>query len=179
MCIMQFGNLNLTPVTERMDLVAAPVAQAIQSMNASEIFVTEIDPAISDTAAFCTHYNTPLDRAVNCIILEATRADKKWLAACCVLGAKRADVNGLVRRMLDARRASFAPREVAVSETKMEFGAIGPIGLPAGMKILIDKAVIDLDRLIIGSGMRNSKLVTSGKILGDLPGVVVLENLGR
>jgi prolyl-tRNA editing enzyme YbaK/EbsC (Cys-tRNA(Pro) deacylase) len=147
--------------------------------NADEIGVVEIDPALSDTAAFCERYGTTLGQAANCVILEAKRADKVWYAACVILGSTRADVNGVVRRTLDARKTSFAQMEKAVSETGMEYGGITPIGLPSNWPILIDKAVADSGYVIIGSGLRKSKLAIPGKLFSKIPNVQIIEGLAR
>lgn len=174
------GTLTIVPVRENLSLVARPVAEALEhAPHGDMVGVAGIDATLSDTAAFCEHYKVGLDRAANCVILEAKRGDETWLAACVVLGTTRADVNGLARKTLDARRVSFAPMERAVSETGMEYGAITPVGLPAKWPILIDKAVAETDLLIIGSGIRASKLVVPGTFLASLPNVQVLEGLGR
>ena len=94
-----------------------------------------------------------------------------------VLATTRADVNGLVRRRLDARKASFAAMDVAVVETGMEYGGITPIGLPADWPILVDAAVVAAGDVVIGSGVRRSKLVVPGKALSELPGAEVIDGL--
>ncbi len=177
---IKLGTLKIVPVTEHLDLVAKPVSDALSKLSsAGEVGVAEIDPNLSDTAAFCEHYQVGMERAANCVVLEAKRAERTWFAACVILGSTRADVNGLARKTLDARKVSFAPMEKAVSETGMEYGAITPIGLPEGWSILVDKAVADTDYVIIGSGIRKSKLIISGKFLATLPTAQVLEGLGR
>jgi len=177
---MHLGALTIVPVRANLHLVAQPVANALKGFaDAERVGVAEIDPALSDTTAFCAHYKISLEQAANCVILEAKRGDREWLAACVVLGNTRADVNGLARKTLDARRVSFAPMERAVSETGMEYGAITPLGLPASWPILIDARVAASDAVVIGSGIRASKLIVSGSFLAALPSVRVLENLGR
>ena len=69
--------------------------------------------------------------------------------------------------------------EVAVAETAMEYGGITPIGLPDGWPVFLDAAVAVAPQVVIGSGVRRSKLVLSGDTLRRLPGVTVLEALGR
>jgi hypothetical protein len=101
------------------------------------------------------------------------------MAACLVLATTRADVNGLVRRHLGARKASFAPQDVAVAESGMAYGGITPIGLPASWPVLVDAAVAAGELLVIGSGTRGSKLAVPGDVLARLPGAVVLEGLGQ
>ena len=101
------------------------------------------------------------------------------LAACLVFATTRADVNGVVRRHLDVRKASFAPMAEAVELTGMEYGGITPLGLPAGWPILIDAEVAAAPAVVVGSGVRRSKLVLPGRALAALPGAVVVDGLGR
>ena len=77
------------------------------------------------------------------------------------------------------RKASFAPADVAVAETGMEYGGITPIGLPAAWPILVDAAAAATPAVIIGSGVRRSKLALTGQTLATLPGAVVVEGLAR
>jgi len=177
---MKFGNLEFLKATEHPELVAPAVAATLAGLvGAGEVGVAEIDPTLSDTAAFCEKYQIGMDKAANCVVLEAKRGERSWFAACVILGSTRADVNGLARRTLDARKVSFAPMEKAVAQSAMEFGAITPVGLPAGWSILVDKAVADSDYVIIGSGIRKSKLLVPGKFLASLPNAQVLEGLSQ
>ncbi len=177
---IKLGILNIIPATEHSELLVSSVINALANLiNADQVGVTEIDPNLSDTAEFCAHYQVGMNQAANCVVLEAKRADKSWFAACVILGSTRADVNGLARRTLDARKVSFALMEQAVIQTGMEYGAITPVGLPSDWSILIDKAVVASDYVIIGSGIRKSKLVVPGSFLASLPNAQVLEGLGR
>jgi prolyl-tRNA editing enzyme YbaK/EbsC (Cys-tRNA(Pro) deacylase) len=139
------------------------------------MWVAEIDPEVADTAAFCERYAVPLDVSANCVVVAGRRGADTRMAACMVLATSRADVNGVVRRRLDARRASFAPMDLAVSETGMEYGGITPVGLPAGWPILVDAAVAATPYVVIGSGLRRSKLVVAGADLARLPDAEVLD----
>ena len=172
------GSLNWTPAAEHPELVAPPVAEALAALT-PDVWVAAIDDELADTAAFTEAYGVPSEASANCVVVAARRAGETRLAACVVLATTRADVNGLVRRHLDARKASFAPQDVAVSTTGMAYGGITPIGLPADVPVLVDAAVAAGDWLVIGSGIRGSKLAVSGSALAALPGAVVLEGLGR
>nr|MDT0665932.1 YbaK/EbsC family protein [Micromonospora sp. DSM 115978] len=119
-----------------------------------------------------------LEESANCVIVAARRGSETRFAACVVLATTRADVNGLVRRHLGARKASFAPRDEAVSATGMEFGGITPIGLPADWPVLVDAAVAAAGRVVAGSGLRRSKLFLPGKALAAVPGAEGLVGLG-
>jgi prolyl-tRNA editing enzyme YbaK/EbsC (Cys-tRNA(Pro) deacylase) len=142
-------------------------------------WVAAIDEDLADTAAFTEAYDVPPTTSANCVVVAARRGGETTLAACLVLATTRADVNGLVRRHLGARKASFAPQDVAVAESGMAYGGITPIGLPAAWPLLIDAAVAAGELLVVGSGIRGSKLALPGSVLAQLPGAVVLEGLGQ
>jgi len=172
---VELGKLRFVPVTQAIGLVGGPVQRYMQSTDVSDgLWVSEIDPGLADTAAFCEHYEIGLDVSANCVVVEARRADRVWFAACVVLAITRADVNGIVRKHLDARKISFAPMDAAVSLTGMEYGGITPVGLPDDWPILVDRNVIDEDRVIIGSGIRGSKLLAATEVLASLPNAEVL-----
>ncbi|SOE00982.1 YbaK/EbsC family protein [Blastococcus haudaquaticus] len=172
------GSLTWLPAVERPDLLAAPVAAALAGLTVPA-WVAEIDEDLADTAAFSDAYGVPLEASANCVVVAARRAGQTSLAACVVLATTRADVNGVVRRHLDARKASFAPQDVAVAESGMAFGGITPVGLPASWPVLVDPAVAAADLVVIGSGTRGGKLAVPGSALAALPGAHVLEGLGR
>jgi prolyl-tRNA editing enzyme YbaK/EbsC (Cys-tRNA(Pro) deacylase) len=174
----RLGSLTWLPAADRPDLLAAPVAAALPQLGAPA-WVAEIDDGLADTAAFSDAYGVPLDASANCVVVAARRAGQTSLAACVVLATTRADVNGLVRRHLDARKASFAPQDVAVAESGMAFGGITPVGLPAGWPVLVDDAVAEAGYVVIGSGTRGSKLAVPGAALAALPAAQVLAGLGR
>jgi prolyl-tRNA editing enzyme YbaK/EbsC (Cys-tRNA(Pro) deacylase) len=96
-----------------------------------------------------------------------------------VLATMRADINGVVRRHLGVRKVSFAPMSDAVELTGMEYGGITPIGLPPGWQILVDAAVAGTPQVVIGSGVRGSKIVLPGRSVAELPGAEILPELGR
>jgi prolyl-tRNA editing enzyme YbaK/EbsC (Cys-tRNA(Pro) deacylase) len=93
------------------------------------------------------------------------------------LATTRADVNGVVKRRLDVRKASFAPMDDAVGITGMQYGGITPIGLPADWPLLLDTRVAVAPELVIGSGIRGGKLLVPGDLLAKLAGAEVIEGL--
>jgi prolyl-tRNA editing enzyme YbaK/EbsC (Cys-tRNA(Pro) deacylase) len=60
----------------------------------------------------------------------------------------------------------------------MQYGGITPVGLPAQWPVLIDAAVAKTESVVIGSGIRGSKLRLPGRLLAELPGAQVLDGLG-
>jgi prolyl-tRNA editing enzyme YbaK/EbsC (Cys-tRNA(Pro) deacylase) len=177
------GKLEFSPAVSQPDLLAATVAAALADpswpLAAADVGVAEIDPQLADTAAFCERYGVSPAESANCVVIAGRREGEVRFAACVVLATTRADVNGVARRALDVRKASFAATDIAVAETAMEYGGITPIGLPAGWPVLVDAAVAGTAQVVIGSGLRRSKLALAGKTLAALPGAVVIENLAR
>ena len=172
------GKLATEPARTRKDLLALPVFEALETWSADDVSVAPIDPDLADTAAFCAAYDVGLDISANCVLIAGKRGGDVRYAACMVLATTRADVNGVVRKLLDVRKASFAPMDVAVAESGMEYGGITPIGLPASWPILVDAAVAATPFVVIGSGVRHSKIVLPGAALGELPNAQVVEGLG-
>jgi prolyl-tRNA editing enzyme YbaK/EbsC (Cys-tRNA(Pro) deacylase) len=113
----------------------------------------------------------------NCVVVGGKREGVERFAACVVLSSTRADVNGVVRRYLDVRKASFLPMERAVTLTGMEYGGITPIGLPPDWPLLVDRRVIVQAMVVIGSGVRRSKILLPGDVLAQLPAADVLDGL--
>lgn len=174
------GTFNFVSAKESPSLVAEPVLEALSTVPGGEtVGVCEIDPAFSDTVNFCEHYHITPDQAANCVIVEAKRGEERQLVACVVLASTRADVNGKVCEVLGMKKASFAPMERAVAESGMEFGAITPIGLPARWPIIVDRAVAESAYVIVGSGIRSTKLAVTGAFLATLRGAQVVDGLGQ
>jgi prolyl-tRNA editing enzyme YbaK/EbsC (Cys-tRNA(Pro) deacylase) len=171
------------PVPDCLDELTAPVAAALRdwtgAVPADRIVYVETDPQWADTAVFVEHYGRDLlERSANCVVVAGRRGGETTLAACLVLSTTKVDVNGVVRRQLGARKASFAAMDTATGATGMEYGGITPIGLPGDWPLLVDSAVVDLPYVLVGSGRRRGKLLVPGKAFAELPGAVVLEGLG-
>jgi prolyl-tRNA editing enzyme YbaK/EbsC (Cys-tRNA(Pro) deacylase) len=167
------------PALDRPDLLAPPVLAGLKASTVGQVLVAAIDPDLADTAAFCEAYNVRPEDSANCVVVAGKREGETRYAACMILATTRADVNGVVRRRLDVRKASFAPMAEAVELTGMEYGGITPIGLPEGWPILVDAAVASADAVVIGSGIRGSKIAIPGRALAALPGAVVVEGLAN
>lgn len=174
------GTLTSVPVLDHLDLVAPSTAEALRSWPyAGQVGVCEIDPDLADTAALTAAFDLPLTSSGNCVLVAGSRGGDQRIAACVVPANTRADVNTLVRRVLDVRKASFLSMDRAVAESGMEYGGITPVGLPAGWRLLVDAALTGEDVVCVGSGLRRSKLLIPGPALAHLPGAEVIDGLGR
>ena len=164
------GSLEAVPALERTDLLAEPVVEALRALPdevAAGCLVAAIDPTLADTAAFCEAYGSPLEASANCVVVAGSRSGERRFAACVVLATTRADVNTVVRKRLDVRKASFAPMDEAVELTGMAYGGITPFGVPASWPVLVDPAVLATPAVVVGSGRRESKLLVPGAVLGE------------
>jgi prolyl-tRNA editing enzyme YbaK/EbsC (Cys-tRNA(Pro) deacylase) len=112
------------------------------------------------------------------VVIAAKRGSEVTYAACMVTATTRANVNGLVRQHLGARKASFGPVDVVTELTGMEYGGITPVGLPESWPVLVDDRVAKLPSVVIGSGIRGSKLWLPGRLLAELPAGQILPGLG-
>ncbi len=177
--VFEIGALRTVPASSRGDLLGETTRRWLEDAGLiNEVGVVEIDPALSDTAATQHHFALPPSSLVNCVVVGGKREGVERFGACAVLATTRADVNGLARRALDVRKASFLETERAVVLTGMEYGAITPIGLPELWPVLVDKRVVESEAIVLGSGMRRSKIVLNGELLRLVPHVEVLDSLG-
>jgi prolyl-tRNA editing enzyme YbaK/EbsC (Cys-tRNA(Pro) deacylase) len=173
------GPLESLPVLAHPELLGAPVHDALSRWPlAEQVAVVEIDPAVADTAAMSETYGISMATGANCVVVMGRRDGEERIAACVVRADTRADINNLVKRTLDVRKCSFLSMERAVEESGMEYGGITPVGLPEGWRLLVDAAVLDIPVTVIGSGVRRSKLLLAGGLLGELPGAEVIDSLG-
>jgi prolyl-tRNA editing enzyme YbaK/EbsC (Cys-tRNA(Pro) deacylase) len=153
------------PSAERSDHLPAAVAAHLPEQ---DVIVFPVADAHSDTANFSERYGFSLEDCANTLVLKYTKEGADHYAAVVALGSRRLDVNGAVKEALGARRLSFAKREVATELTAMEFGGITAFGLPAGMRILIDQAVMDRQFVVMGAGYRRTKLLLATAALAGL-----------
>ena len=67
------GNLTWEPLSERLDLVASPVAAAASLVPGAR--VAEIDDMLADTAAFFEAYDVALEASANCVVVFGRRGE--------------------------------------------------------------------------------------------------------
>lgn len=173
-----FGSLDPVRALERPDLLPPAVLAAVRNHVPSAL-VFEVDPAHSDTETLCRVHDLPLEVMANAVLVLGRREGEERRACCLTLAHRRVDINAVVRRRLDVRKASFAPMDVAVAESGMEYGGITPVGLPAGWPVWVDAAVADTELVCIGAGIRGAKLLVPGAALLDLPLAERVEGLAR
>ncbi|GIG20980.1 hypothetical protein Cch01nite_17040 [Cellulomonas chitinilytica] len=182
------GALTWAPALDHPDLLAPSTLAHLRRWAdvdpaaAGAVLVTEIDPDLADTAALTEAYGLPPAASANCVLVAGRREGDERIAAAVVRATTRADVNNAVKRLLDVRKASFLPMDRATAESGMEYGGITPLGLPGTYRVLVDARVTVEEPgaggdVVIGSGLRRSKLALPGALLGRAPGVEVVDGL--
>ena len=139
--------------------------------------LVEIDPSLADTAAFCEHYGYSLEMSANAILV-ASRRPPGVHAIGLVLATNRLDVNKTLCRLMEVKRASFAPADLTRDLTGMEIGGVTPFGLLPGVPVYVDDRIAALGRCIVGGGSRSLKVVVDPEVFGRMDGVEVVAGLG-
>lgn len=164
-----------------MDLRSDPTEQRVidaVSATGSSFSIIDCDPERADTAAFCEAYGFSLADSAN-TILVATKEAEPRVVACVVLATHRLDVNGIVRRRLEARKVSFAPADMTSELTGMVMGGVTPFGLPDSIPVWVDEVVLGRDRVVVGGGSRSMKVTCGPEVLTKLSQCEVVSGLAR
>ena len=174
-------SLKFNKVTENKNLVANSTYNSIiNTFNEDEqdnILVSEIDQNYMDGNLLCEHYGVDPNTGVNCLICECKRGDIKSYVALLVPVGYIYSMNKTVRKYTNSRMVSVAPIDFVLDKTGMEYGSINPIGLPKEWKIFIDPKVLEVERIICGSGVQKSKLSLPSKYLLKLDNAEILNDL--
>lgn len=136
------------------------------------------DPALADTAAFCEAYGYSPEDSANAIVVVG-KGETPSYVMCLVLANNRLDVNKVVRKRLGVRKCSFASADETKELTGMEIGGVTPFGSTAGLDLWIDSRVMERERLIIGGGSRDRKLLVPPATLAGHPRAEVVEDLAK
>lgn len=99
-------------------------------------------------------------------------------AACVALATTRLDVNKKACQLLGVKRASFADGETTKELTGMMIGGVTAVGI-SGLPIYVDSAVMQQEKVLMGGGNRESKLVLNPNELLKLPNVEVVDGLAK
>lgn len=175
--------LEFKPVVERPDLVPSTVLEVVTSWSVpqekTDFLVAEIDPEFAGGIELCNKYNLNPMHGANCLVVMGSRAGNNTFASCLVPVGYRYDMSGVIRKAMNARQVSVAPLDFVLSESKMEYGSITPIGLPKDWLLFIDPLVLKSERIIIGGGLKRSKLSIPSSTLLSLPNAVQLDGVAK
>ncbi len=156
------------------DVERAALETALAGHGEYELF--PCDPALADTAAFCAAYGFAPGDSANTIVVVG-KSSPPVFAACIVLATHRLDVNHAVRDRLGTRKASFASPEETREITGHVIGGVTDFGLPDGLPLWVDAAVMARPRIVLGGGSRSWKVLAPSSILLTLANVEVVDGL--
>jgi prolyl-tRNA editing enzyme YbaK/EbsC (Cys-tRNA(Pro) deacylase) len=155
-----------------------PVVDHLESLEV-EYEIVACDPELADTAAFCAAYGYSPDDSANAILVVG-KAEARPMACCLVLASTRLDVNGVVRKRLGTRKASFAAAEETIERSGgMQIGGVTPFGLPSDLPVWVDTAVAERDRVIVGGGSRDRKILCPPASLLAIVGAELVDGLAK
>ncbi|MEM9467620.1 MAG: YbaK/EbsC family protein [Actinomycetota bacterium] len=141
--------------------------------------IVQCDPALADTAAFCDAYGYAAEDSANAILVVG-KSEERPIACCLVLANTRLDVNGVVRKRLGTRKASFASAEDTIERSGgMQIGGVTPFGLPTDLPVWIDERVMGRDRVIVGGGGRDRKVLCPPTTIAALAAAEVVPDLAK
>jgi prolyl-tRNA editing enzyme YbaK/EbsC (Cys-tRNA(Pro) deacylase) len=143
-----------------------------------EFEVLPCDPDLADTAQFCEHYGIAPEASGNTIIVASKKEPKDYVA-CLVTAPTRLDVNKRVRKLMGARKASFASADETKDLTGMMIGGVTVFALPDHLSVFIDSRIMDLDFVWVGGGSRSAKLKVRPAELHKVPNLEVVEDLAN
>ena len=127
---------------------------------------------------YCETYGYSLEQSANAIVVVG-KGEPRMYAACLVLATTRLDVNGVVRKRLGRKKASFASADETAEMTGMQIGGVTPYGLPDGLPLWIDRRIMEVPEVIVGGGSRDRKLLVPPASLPALPGAEIVEDLAK
>ena len=154
-----------------------PVIEQLDSLG-GEYELVPCDPALADTAEFCEAYGYAMEDSANAIVIVG-KSDPPSYVMCLALADSRLDVNKVVRKKLGVRKCSFASADETMELTNMEIGGVTPFGTSTPLPLWIDARVMERDRVIIGGGSRERKLLVPPATLAIHPTVEVVPDLAR
>ena len=157
--------------------MADPVLRELDALGV-DYEVVPCDPELADTAAFCEAYGYAPQDSANAIVVVG-KSDPPVFALCLVLADHRLDVNTVVRKRLGTRKASFASAEQTIELTGMQIGGVTPFGTTTTLDVWIDGHVMARDRVIIGGGSRDRKILLAPDALRTHPRAEVVDGLAR
>lgn len=136
----------------------------------------ECDPALADTASFCAAYGYRPDDSANAILIASKRPPGHF-GLCLALATTKLDVNRAVRDAMEVKKLSFASPDQTMAVTGMMIGGVTPFGIPDGLPIYVDEAVMDRERVIVGGGSRSSKILVDPEVFRRMANAQIVGGL--
>lgn len=150
------------------EMITSPVTELLNKQDYAfqviEIPLSEDKKPIRSLEELLTAQGLDPQSVVRSVVFKGEHTGFSLLA---VAGAGRADW-ALLRAHLSERKCRMAEYDEVPEATGYVVGAVPPIALPAGLRVLVDQSVLSYDRVVIGSGVLGYALALSGSDLQAL-----------
>ncbi len=144
------------------------------SFDVIEIPLTEDKKPIRELEEWLISQGKKPDSVVRSLLFKTPSGEFVLLAAA---GGGRADW-AVLRKYLGERKLRMAEFDEVLKATGFVVGAVPPVALPDGIRVLVDNQIADYETVIIGSGVLGYALsLASTDLLGLLAGLDVGEFL--
>ncbi len=151
---------------------STPVTRALDSLGIQYRFFRHAGPVASLEQAAAERGMSP-DQVVRSIVF---RIDKDEFVMVLVSGRRQVPWPAL-RGHLGRSHMTMATEEEVLQATGYQRGAVSPFGLPAPMRVIVDRSVLEQETVSLGAGVRATAVIMAVddllKALGD-PEVVAL-----
>ena len=137
-----------------------PSLKKVLEKETDKFEIIKCESIFSDTESFCNEYNFLLEDSCNAILIKSKKP-KIYYSMFCILGNNRLDVNGKVKKLMNAKKVSFASKDEAEGVSNQIYGGISPLGLGTDIDIYIDGNVMKRNKVFIGGGNRTTKIFLS------------------
>ncbi|MCC7362473.1 MAG: YbaK/EbsC family protein [Anaerolineales bacterium] len=148
-----------------------PVAAALQALGLPHRVFRHPGPVSTLAQAAAERGQRP-EQVVRSIVF---RVGEGAFVMVLVAGAAQVDWKAL-RKYLGQSRLTTATEPELLAATGYVVGAVGPLGLPAPMRILLDEAVLAPDEISVGSGLRGTTIILRS---ADLRRALLEAEVGR
>ena len=149
-----------SPVTELLDSMSIP-------FTVIEIPLSEDKKPVRNLEELLASQGLDPNSVVRSVLFRTGSGQFIMLA---VAGGGRADW-AILRSHLDERKLRMAEYDEVPEATGYVVGAVPPVALPAGLKVLVDNSVKEFATVVIGSGVLGYALALKGadllRVLGD------------
>ena len=149
-----------SPVTELLDNISIP-------FTVIEIPLSEDKKPVRNLEELLASQGLDPNSVVRSVLFRTGSGQFIMLA---VAGGGRADW-AILRSHLDERKLRMAEYDEVPEATGYVVGAVPPVALPAGLKVLVDNSVKEFATVVIGSGVLGYALALKGadllRVLGD------------
>jgi len=104
---------------------------------------------------------TNIEDAAKAIILKANPKDgDEYYVQAVLPGSRRIDLKSL-KQILDLKNISLASPQEVLDKTGCTIGSVPPFGMLFGLKVMLDRTVLDRNEIVFSAGTHTDSIVMS------------------